>query len=81
MPLSPLAVFFEDINHIPMILFIAVESANVLFGNFSSLNLLNYDQGHGEIRFNFITAENAERRRKNRARILIQRFCFSNVCI
>jgi hypothetical protein len=67
MPLSPLAVFFKDINHIQMILFIAVESANVLFGNFSSLNLLNYDQGHGEIRSNFITAENAERRGKNSA--------------
>jgi hypothetical protein len=40
MPLSPLAVFFEDINHIQMILFIAVESANALFGNFSGLNLL-----------------------------------------
>jgi hypothetical protein len=66
MPLSPLSVFFEDINHIQMILFIAVESANVLFGNFNSINLHNYDQGHGEIGSSFITAENAERHGKNR---------------
>jgi hypothetical protein len=49
-----------------MILFIAVESANVLFGNFNSINLHNYDQGHGEIGSSFITAENAERHGKNR---------------